>query len=121
MTTFDVEAFEAGLAKAVADKGGDYVYSSSSDIGMCWYTDRQDPEHHCLIGQALINAGHTYHRSWEDNLADGLLVALGAPGNVAEAARSAQVQQDIRNTWGEALDTYWKTLQAGESRVKVGS
>lgn len=106
MTTFNVEAFEAGLAKAVEDKGESFVYEQPEGQPFCMYTDRDDPNSHCLIGQALINAGHEYDRSWETHEAFELLKVLGAPTIVSAAALSAQSVQDYGGTWGRALGEY---------------
>lgn len=114
---FDKEKFEEGLRKAVADKGEDFVYKKSEEQHYCRYSNVDNPEEHCLIGQALINAGYTYEEWWENYGAASLLDELDAPDAVCNAAERAQNFQDEKHTWRFALDAYFAEVDKNPRKV----
>ena len=104
----DDQKFIDAIHKVVADKGADYQYPNTE----CRYQTVGPTEEstvHCLIGAALIEAGHDYRGSWEYCSADELTKNFGYSNEVAVAARKAQIQQDTRNSWGDALEAFDRT------------
>jgi len=120
--TITAENFRAALQRAVDAKGADYIYQKVESIEGsgnwgCAYIDPQTGEASCLIGCALVDLGVS--KEWlklvdadtdaaglPTSMADGVLKALGAYADIANAARAAQVEQDSGDTWGRALGTF---------------
>lgn len=95
------------LARAVAEKGEDYVYPEEEKDGVgCHYFYEGRPS--CIIGHVLSYLGMT-----EGPEGSGAIFALRRLGfSPAEeyAAVAAQESQDAGRTWGDALaayDTVW--------------
>jgi hypothetical protein len=128
MRTITYEEMDAALAKAVAERGEDYVYE-----GTCIYVSEQD-EPQCGVGCALVGLGLLEQvknavLTWQaERIAAGALVtgpsveAFDQPSATglfekfqlfdepvildpfaAILAENFQRRQDVRDTWGDAL------------------
>jgi len=110
------EAFIKALEETVAEYGRDYVYPEDKKIkyantNMCLYFDQEDPEKPlCFIGVALSKLGFTNDDMSYTAGASLVLRELGFSSLVAEAARTAQYEQDKGQTWGQAYDAFKKEL-----------
>lgn len=123
MTTHvTVEAFNAGLEKAVKDRGSDYVYTDHPELtggpvereGLggaistvkCMYVAPSGKQPGCLYGTALHNAGVPLEElsDWETCPASTLISHFveGSTPHLRMASRMGQVTQDGGGTWGEA-------------------
>jgi hypothetical protein len=115
------------LARAVKEKGADFVYKPLTSMGrsQCAYFDPEDRCPSCMVGYVLSYKGVTYE-------------ALDATGSVVTEVQDlveeghlrvdnetlalltvAQVEQDQGQTWGraleEALATYEESAEAYET------
>jgi hypothetical protein len=107
-TTVTRENFTAAMEQAVKDRGEDFVYPDewNGAGGTCRY-QLEDGTPACIVGYALHLIDPALVPGPENySSADALLVNLGAPVDVANAARTAQFAQDFNQTWGEALQDY---------------
>ena len=107
------QAFVKALYKVVDDRGEDYNYLQHYED--CKYII--DGKAACLIGAALVEAGHTHEEilSWENCIAISgpngenaatKMLRMGYDENIAWAARHAQLVQDQGGTWGEAEQSF---------------
>lgn len=115
LTEKDQEFIKA-LNETVEEYGRNYVYPADKKVlyvgvPMCLYFDQKNPEKPlCLIGVALSKLGYTTDDMSYSAGAALVLKDLGFSSDVAEAARTAQSNQDFGRTWGEALDAFNKEL-----------
>ena len=111
MTTITRENFTAAMERAVTERGEDFVYPeewrTADGLGACKYS-LGDGTPACIIGLALwyIDPGLVPDSS-EFGGANAVLSELGVEDPILEvAARAAQINQDSRRTWGDALAAY---------------
>lgn len=113
MNTITRESFSEAMKKAVAERGEDYVYGRSEEgLWGCWYT-LDGVTGDCLIGKALEILGVDMELLRDNQQAVGpVLSSLGVTdGKLMGAARLAQMEQDLGETWGESYRVFENTLR----------
>lgn len=79
-----------------------------NDFNGCLYTDREDPDRHCLIGQFL--ADHDFRVPSPDEMgsADAILFLIGFPPEICHRASRWQRRADNSSfdpiPWGHVLN-----------------
>lgn len=105
------ESFRAALAKAVEEKGVDYVYPRNmTRAGRCQYVVDGEPA--CLIGYALWGFDPDIVMSMPNDSAAQIMHSLfGVEDSLLRgAANMAQAAQDSFMSWGDALRELDETL-----------
>lgn len=106
--------FTAAMERAVAKRGKDWRYPRDDDSDQ-FYRDGvptySTPEGAptCLVGAAMYEAGMTVPKYYQGGSAVGVLINQVTTA-VMLAARAAQIHQDRRKPWGEALEVYHTAL-----------
>jgi hypothetical protein len=114
MTKKLINAYEVGsrLAKAVRDKGGDYVYKD--EYSYCEYADSTNGEPRCIVGHALIGLGVAFD-SPNTGVINGIIASYSVLKDLYQAnpeirltnhaivmLSAAQSVQDTGGTWEAA-------------------
>lgn len=113
----DGSIFVDAMREVVAERGEGYRFPRTTQAPEFYVRGTipayvtQGGEGACLIGAALLKTGAMIYRHNTDN-AFNVLLMQGYPDAVAFAARAAQVHQDRRGTWGEALAVFEWVLDA---------
>lgn len=124
------------LAKAIAERGEDYVYERQDGADDCMYLTYEgydyDAEYAtstpkcptgaaCLVGYVLVEKGVPLLEiaGVEGNNATGAMEMLGAFENpvIRKALNDAQSRQDAGQPWGEAVAAFERTIEAHERDV----
>jgi hypothetical protein len=115
------------LARAVKEKGEDYVYAPLTDMGrsQCAYFNPADKCPSCMVGYVLSYKGVTYDVLETTNSVVTEVQDLVEEGHLKVDNETlalltiAQVEQDQGQTWGraleEALETYEESAKAYET------
>lgn len=106
------EAVRASLAKAVAERGADFVYEPKGkdsrfedSIDTCLYQHEGKPD--CIVGYVLDDLGVPYDPKWEGDNADTVLYREGLESQaIRESLWSVQSYQDWGEPWGEAVKAF---------------
>lgn len=115
------EQFTSAMEAAVAQRGESWRYPDPLTAPPGYYNGGHSPTYSdhrgnptCLIGAVLHVLGMRVPSVSESPSCLSFLIGP-LSHKVAMAARCAQVHQDNRQTWGEALDVYRAALEIQES------
>lgn len=111
---FTEAEFTAAMHRAVEKRGGDYKFPRQSEQPK-FFTEQGVPRYTTRGGKAACLIGAVLHELGQPVHADDTRSALGVlsgrvPEKVKCAARLAQIHQDRRYTWAEALAVYEAAL-----------
>ena len=117
--SLNVENYRSEMHKAVHQKGSDFVYKKpvqNGTVGVCVYVEnRGTPEEtpSCIHGHVLTALGYEIHEDREHKSIMHVLLEMGVTDEgLLVAAGASQAVQDEGKTWGQALDTFNKTVDA---------
>lgn len=121
MKTFTDEQVTEAIEKVVAERGGDYVYDSGRGDSGCFYSTT-DGKPSCIVGYVINELNpeafekvaakeSKLGQSWGVTgalwAADG---GMNVSEEVARALQDAQDAQDGCEPWGDALESYKRSL-----------
>lgn len=102
-----------------APKGPETVYADvdpnssqlSPSLYSCRYFVNEAPA--CIIGRTLAYLGFRPDEIHEGLSSSGIMQSLGFSDIIVFAARGAQIVQDRGDTWGEALQRFYREYMDG--------
>lgn len=111
---YSSEQFVEAMRKAVAERGGDFVYPAEWRLvgepeGICSYTVDGAPA--CIVGAALYHMTGKVYDGPNQSADEVLRSYYGITDEaVTVAAAHAQEAQDANKTWAEALAEFEEVL-----------